>query len=160
MATRGGRAASYSLLVNQWRRCQFHRPVCVGGATHLYSQVWAATPQVGKTMEWKTNKQYKNKREVQSRRPAHASEWSRIQTPNAPQTKKFKKIIQKQEVKEKYFQKHNINFFFLYPTSSSIATLIVQQDQYIFYNHFKVPLIFFWVFTTVQAKHTLQSAQI
>lgn len=36
------------------------------------------------------------------------------------------------KVKEKYFQKSTTLILFLYPTSSSIATLIVEQDQYIF----------------------------
>lgn len=47
-------------------------------------------------------------------------------------------------LKKNYFPKaqHFCLFcvFFLYPTSSDI---IVNKDQYIFYNHFKVPLIVF-----------------
>lgn len=127
-----------------------------GLRTHLYSQV---TTQ-GRKMEWRTKrKRTKNTKEFTIRRPAQPAAWSRIQTPHT-QTKNTKKK-KKKELKKNISKSTTLSFFlFLYPTSSSIATLIVQQDQYIFYNHFKVPLIFFWVFTTVQAKHTLQSAQI
>lgn len=59
-------------------------------------------------------------------------------------TPKLRIRIKKKELKKNISKSTTLSFFlFLYPTSSSIATLIVQQDQYIFYNHFKVPLIFF-----------------
>lgn len=92
------------------------------------------------------NKEWK-KENGTIRRAAHAAERSTNQTPHT-QTKK-----------RKYFQKHNTFFFFIFYIQLN-SDIIVNKDQYIFYNHFKVPLIFFWVFTFVQAKHTLQSARL
>lgn len=54
-------------------------------------------------------------------------------------------------------KKHNNKVFFI--SYIQLESNINSSTIY-FYNHFKVPLIFFWIFTTVQAKHTLQSAHI
>lgn len=80
-----------------------------------------ATDHTGAKNGMKDNKE--KKKYNQTRCPPHREE----QNSNSAHPNLIKK-----KVKEKCFQKHNITFVFLYPTSSSIATLIVQQGQYIF----------------------------
>lgn len=107
-----------------------------------------ATDHTGTKMEWKTTN--KN-RKCTIRQGAHSAERSRIQTLHTKTKNK--------KVKEKYFQKHDITFFFFISYIQLDSDINSSTRSIYFYYHFKVPLIFFWVFTTVQAKHTLQSAQ-
>lgn len=104
-------------------------------------------------MEWKWQKtKNKNKNLQSDNLPTSQSEAEfKLCTPK-------QKIIQKKKVKEKYFQTTTLIFFISYIQLDSDINSSTRSIYFLY--HFKVPLIFFWVFTTVQAKHTLQSAHI
>lgn len=103
------------------------------------------------TGKWNERPQTKRKKKSTIRQPARPAKSSRIQAQHT-QTRNKK-------VKQKYFQKAQHLVFFI--SYIQLDSDINNSTRSIYFNnHFKVPLIFFWVFTTVQAKHTLQSAQI